>query len=57
MSPLSPLISRRVGRFAPVLGYWTEGDDAPTIRVSGDGIRQFLTAFAGGFVFFSILIF
>jgi len=57
MSPLSSLISRRVGRFAPVLGYWDEGDDAPSIRGSGGGVRQFLTAFAGGFVFFSILIF
>ena len=72
MTSMTPLISRSVARFDPIFGD-TRYRVPPRLRQrrrtatfaavavaeapSPSDIRQFLTAFAGGLVFFSILIF
>ncbi len=54
MSSLSPLIVRRVGRFAPLEpGGWTRAPE-PAPLLSED-TRLFLTGWLGGLVFFGTL--
>lgn len=58
MSPLSHLIRRRFGRFAPLpAGHFDAFLMGREDSEPSETLRQFVTAFAGGFVFFSILIF
>ncbi len=54
MSPLSPLIVRRVGRYAPAIPIeWAaEAEPAPLLS---DDVRLFLTGWLGGLVFFGTL--